>query len=113
MYSYEKVLNGLTKYIDDEIVNKLPGWKKWVVGSGIGIMLSNADNVFNQIKSNEFVKMLNLVDEQGRINVEEIYKELKKQAQNSSASIELPMVGAFVLNEQDVDKLYHLITSEQ
>ena len=112
MYSYERVLNGLTKYIDDEIVNKLPGWKKWVVGSGLGMMLSNADEIFRQIKDNEFVKMLNLVDEQGRINVEEIYKELKKQAQKSSASIELPMVGAFVLNDQDVDKLYHLITSE-
>lgn len=113
MYSYERVLNGLVKYIDDEIVNKLPGWKKWVVGSGLGMMLSNSDEIFRQIKDNEFVKMLNLVDEQGLINVNEIYKELKKQAQKSNASIELPMVGSLVLNDQDVDKLYYLITSEQ
>ena len=110
MYNYEQVINGLTKYIDHEIVNKVPGWKRWLLGSGIGIMLSNAEEVFNTLKDNEFVKMLNLIDD-NKINVDIIYKELKKQAEKGSANIELPMIGSFILNTQDVDKLYDLITS--
>ncbi len=110
MYNYEQVIKGLTKYIDHEIVNKVPGWKRWLLGSGIGIMLSNAEEVFNTLKDNEFVKMLNLIDED-KINVDVIYKELKKQAEKGSANIELPMIGSFILNTQDVDKLYDLITS--
>ena len=112
MYNYDKVMNGVAKYVDNEIVSKVPGWKKWVIGSGIGMVLSNSSNMFNKIKDNEFVKMLNLVDEYDNINVDEIYKELKKQAQKSSINVELPMVGSFILNEQDVDKLYNFITKE-
>lgn len=112
MYSYDRVINGITKYIDNEIVNKVPGWKRWLVGSGLGMMLSNSESIYHSIKDNEFVKMLNLIDQQGHINVDEIYKELKKQAQKGSVDIELPMVGSFVLNEHDVDKLYGFIVNE-
>ena len=112
MYSYDKVMNGLAKYVDTEIVSKVSGWKKWIVGSGIGMILSNADNVVEQLKNNEFVKLLNIIDEHSNVNVDAMYKELKRQAQKGSVNIELPMVGSFLLNEHDVDKLYNFITRE-
>ena len=42
----------IAKYIDNEIVDKIPGWKKWLVGSGIGMMLSNSNNIFEQVIKN-------------------------------------------------------------
>ena len=113
MYEYSKVLNGVTKYIDTEIVDKITGWKKWVIGSGVGIALSNATDVFNQIKNNDFVKMLNVIDKDDKINVEKIYKEMKKQAKKGAITFNVPMIGALTLNEQDVDKIYELIKNEQ
>ena len=113
MYSYDKVMNGIAKYIDNEIVDKIPGWKKWLVGSGIGMMLSNSNNIFEQIKNNEFVKLLNIIDDYDNIDVENIYKELKKQAQKGSIDVDLPMIGSFRLNDQDVDKLYRFIVDTQ
>lgn len=113
MYSYDKVMNGIAKYIDNEIVDKIPGWKKWLVGSGIGMMLSNSNNIFEQVKNNEFVKLLNIIDEYDNIDVENIYKELKKQAQKGSIDVDLPMIGSFRLNDQDVDKLYRFIVDTQ
>lgn len=112
MYNYDKVINGISKYIDSEIVSKLPGWKKWVLGSGMGMMLSNSSNIYEQLKNNEFIKMLNIIDTNGNVNVDALYKELKKQAQKGSATIEFPMIGAFMLNEQDVDKLYNFIIND-
>lgn len=112
MYDYNKVINGIAKYIDTEIVDKILGWKKWVVGSGLGIALSNSTNVFNQLKNNEFVKMLNIIDKDNKIDVDKIYKELKKQAKKSSITFELPMVGSITLNDQDIEKLYELIKNE-
>ena len=113
MYSYDKVMNGIAKYIDNEIVDKIPGWKKWLVGSGIGMMLSNSNNIFEQVKNNEFVKLLNIIDDYDNIDVENIYKELKKQAQKGSIDVDLPMIGSFRLNDQDVDKLYRFIVDTQ
>lgn len=113
MYEYNKVINGVAKYIDTEIVDKITGWQKWVVGSGLGIALSNATNLFNQLKDNEFVKMLGVIDKDDKINVDKIYKELKKQAKKSAITFNAPLIGAMTLNEQDVEKLYELIKNEQ
>lgn len=112
MYDYNKVINGIAKYIDTEIVDKILGWKKWVVGSGLGLALSNSTNVFNQLKNNEFVKMLNIIDKDNKIDVDKIYKELRKQAKKSSITFEVPMVGSITLNDQDIEKLYELIKNE-
>lgn len=109
MYEYSKVLNGITKYIDTEIIANINGWQKWVVGGGIGLALSNSTDLFNKLKSNEVVKMLNVIDENEKINVDKIYRELKKQAKKSSVTFNVPMLGTLTLNEQDVDKLYELI----
>ena len=112
MYEYNRVLNGIAKYIYTEIVDKITGWKKWVVGSGIGIVLSNTTDVFNQLKNNDFVKMLNIIDKDDKINIEKIYKEMKKQAKKGAVTFDVPMVGALTLNEQDVDKMYEFIKNE-
>lgn len=109
MYEYSKVLNGITTYIDREIVDKINGWQKWVVGSGIGIAMSNSTNVFNELKKNQVVKMLGVIDKDDKIDVEKIYKELKKQARKGAITFDVPLVGTITLNEQDVDKLYQYI----
>lgn len=109
MYEYNKVINGIAKYIDSEIVDKITGWKKWVVGSGVGIALSNSSNIFNQIKDNDFVKMLNIIDKDNKIDVDKIYKEMKKQARKGAVTFDVPMIGAITLNEQDVEKMYEFI----
>lgn len=112
MYEYNKVINGIAKYIDEEIVEKIGGWQKWVIGSGVGLMLSNTSGTFNQLKNNELVKMLNIIDKNDKIDVDKIYKELKKQAKKSSATFDVPMLGPTTLNEQDVDKIYEFIKGD-
>ena len=112
MYEYNKVISGIAKYVDTEIVDKITGWKKWVVGSGIGLALSNTTEVFNQLKNNEFVKMLGVIDKEDKIDIDKIYKEMKKQAKKSAITFDAPVIGAITLNEQDVDKIYEMIKSE-
>lgn len=112
MYEYNQVINGIAKYIDEEIVDKIDGWKKWVIGSGLGIALSSGTDIFNNLKNNEFVKVLGIVDKDDRINVDKIYKELKKQSKKSSITFNAPMIGAITLSEQDVEKLYKAIKND-
>ena len=109
MYEYNRVIKGITTYIDTEIIDKIAGWKKWVVGSGIGLAMSNTTNVFNQIKSNEFIKLLGVIDENDKIDVDKIYKEMKQQASKGAITFDMPLVGPLTLNESDVDKMYDCI----
>ena len=47
-----------------------------------------------------------------KVDVDKIYKEMKKQAKKSAVTFDMPMIGPITLNEQDVDKMYELIKSE-
>lgn len=112
MYEYSQVINGIVAYIDEEIISKILGWKKWIAGSAVGIALSNATEIFNNVKENEYIKLLDIIDKDNRINVDKIYKEMKKQAKKGAITFDVPVLGALTLNEQDVEKIYNCIKAE-
>ena len=109
MVTYNQVVNGMSKFIDQEIINKIQGWQKWVLGTGAGIMLSKGTNIFNELKIHPMIKMLGIVDENDMVDIDVIYTELKKQAEKGAITFDAPMIGTITLTKDDVDKLYHLI----
>lgn len=109
MVTYNQVVNGMTKYIDQEIINKIQGWQRWALGAGAGIMMNKGTNMFNAFKAHPVVKMLEVIDENGMIDIDTIYTELRKQAEKGSATFDAPMIGTITLTKDDVDKLYRLI----
>ena len=109
MVAYNQVVNGISRYIDQEIVNKIQGWQKWVLGTGAGVFLSKGTNVFNQLKMHPMIKMLDIVDENDMIDIDVIYKELKKQAEKGAITFDAPMIGTITLTKDDVEKLYSFI----
>lgn len=109
MVAYSKVINGITKFVDSEIINKLVGAPRWIIGTISGVALKKANNLYVGLKNNVWIKSMELVNEKDEIDVELIYEELKKQAQKGSIFINIPMAGELTLNEQDVDKLYSFI----
>ena len=111
MYNYNKVMSGVTKFIDNEIVSNLHDWRSWLLGSALGISLSKFDSVFDELKKNEFVKMLGVI-KGDMIDVDTIYKELKKQANKGPITFTIPLVGALTLSDKDVDSLYRYIIEE-
>ena len=109
MVTYNQVVNGMTKYIDQEIINKIQGLPKWGLGAVSGIVLSKGANIFNTLKANPIIKMLEVIDENDMIDIDTIYTELRKQAEKGAAVINTPLIGTITLTKDDVDKLYHLI----
>ena len=109
MVTYNQVVNGMSRYIDQEIVNKMQGWQRWALGAGAGIMMNKGANVFNALKMHPVVKMFEVIDENDMIDIDTIYAELRKQAEKGSATFDAPMIGTITLTKDDVDKLYRLI----
>ena len=109
MVTYNQVVNGMTKYIDQEIINKIQGWQRWALGAGAGIMMTKGANMFNTLKANPIIKMLDVIDENDMIDIDTIYTEIRKQAEKSPATFNAPMIGTITLTKDDVDKLYRLI----
>ena len=109
MVNLGQVQNGIVKYLDSEIVPKINGWQKWVFGALAGTAMSKTTNIFNTLKTNEFVKMLAVVDENDMIDIDTLYREFLKQAQKGPVTFNVPVIGALTLNASDVEKIYRYI----
>jgi hypothetical protein len=109
MVNLGQVQNGIVKYLDAEITPKINGWQKWVFGALAGTAMSKTTNIFNALKQNEFVKMLDIIDENDMIDIDTLYREFLKQAQKGAITFDVPMIGAITLNSADVEKIYRYI----
>lgn len=110
MIPYNQVVNGVTKYIDNEILPKVEGLPKIAVGIMLAGAVKRGDSIIEQIKAIPVVKMIGIVDDENRVDIETIYEELKKQVAKEPLHMELPGVGRVTFTHEDVDKLYSHIT---
>ena len=109
MVTLAQVQAGLNKYIAQEFLNKMTGWQKWVFGASAAMLNSNISGVFNQLKGNNLVRLMGVIDANDNIDLEKLYAAFKEQARQGAVTFDLPVVGATTLNEGDIDKLYSFI----
>jgi len=113
MVPIAQVKIGLETYIQQEILSKTGGLPRWGVGALMGIVFKKSDSIIAQLRNNKFVKALGIIDEQGNVDVDLIYSELKKQAVKEDAVIDLNVMGAplgtLKLTAADVDALHQAI----
>ena len=105
--SVSQMQAGLTKYLDAEFMQKLTGVQRWVFGATAAMMLANFGTVFNKLKASPMVGMMDVIDEDDRIDIDKLYRYFKAEAQNAPASIQVPGIGMVTLTEYDIDRLYN------
>lgn len=108
MYNYENVIQGIIRFMDEELINKMTGVQRWILGTGAGIAASKGEKLFHTIKDHTLLKALDIVDGDN-VNIELLYKELYKQASQGPIEIEIPMLGTLKLDRSDVEKIYRNI----
>lgn len=109
MLHYSKVIQGLLAYADAEIVSKLNGsLKAWMIGGALEIIAGSADGVYRTIQSIPMIDSLGVIDGEN-IDVDRLYATLRKQAQRSPATVNIPLVGPITFTAADVDALYRHI----
>lgn len=110
MVSIEQVKNGVARYVDEEMVSKMSGLNRWLVGGVAGIAITKAEAIFKHIKNMSFIEMLDIIDDNDMIDIDVIYREFLRQARRGEAVINIPLIGETKFNEHDVELLYKHIT---
>lgn len=99
LYTKEQVMNGITSYIDSEVVSKLPTAGKWIVGTASALALKKAMNIDDQS-----LKMLGIVNADGLWDIDQLAAVLKENASRyGNIQISLPVVGLMTFTQADID----------
>jgi len=109
MVTKEQIKKGMARYLDMEIMPKLDGWKRWVFGAGATAYLDKTDKMFDLLRENQMLALLDLVDDDDMIDLDVVYKAFRQQAEHCPANIALPLVGTFTFSVGDIDNLYSYI----
>lgn len=109
MIHKSRVINGVAAYVENEIVAKMAGsWKAWVFGGAAALAVARAGKLMDALAGNPMVQALGIAEGEN-IDVDAIYTELLKQAQKSSMTIDLPVIGPVTFGVGDVESLYRYI----
>lgn len=109
MVTLAQATAGIERYLDTEILAKIPGWQKWVLGAAASRMLSRSGEIFNTLKNNPVVSAMGIIDENDQIDIDAVYREFSAQAQRGVITFDVPFVGPLTLGAGDVDQLYRYI----
>lgn len=113
MISVNKIETGIARYLDAELMPKLPsdGLKSVVVGTAISIVIKRMGAALVGLHDNTTLKALGIVAENGDIDIDLLHDELRKHIPRTGLSIDIPFVGTLRFTEGDVDNLYNYIVS--
>ena len=111
MVSIDRVVAGLGKYIDAEIMPALPekSWQKVAFGAGVAIALKKYQGVVKTLTENEMVKALGVIDGSGNVDIDLVATTLKEQMGEGGMEVALPIIGKVTLYRNDIDSIYRHI----
>ena len=105
----DRVLNGIVKYMDREILSSMNDWQEFLARLGIARLLGNK-NLETMLLDNPYVKTFAIIDENGNVDVDGLHRDFKTLIQSKGKiEIALPLFGTYTFNESDVDKLFDCI----
>jgi hypothetical protein len=112
MTELTKVTAGIAKYLDNEIMPQIGGWQRWFFSASASAYLAKAPALVSKIKKISYIEVLEIIDSNNRIDVEQVYKYIRPEAEKNAATINIPMIGDLTLSVSDVDKLYSYIMQQ-
>lgn len=111
--TFENVVLGINKYIDQEICANLNDLQDFAARLVIGRLNDNADKLKQYLMNNGFVKTLCVIDSEGLVDVDRLLQDVKKQIERKNGlPVQIPLIGKITFHSSDVDVLYNMIAKE-
>lgn len=109
---FNRVINGIVKYINKEMLGQLNPWQEVLARVSISRVLKNTDSIKNLLTQNAFIKTFAIVDDTGNVDVDGLMEDLKTIIKDKGVvEIDIPLFGTFKFNENDINTLNSYIRS--
>lgn len=110
MQRFEKVIDGIFKYLDREIFSKMNDWQELVARIAVSRVVGNSEQLKNSLMNNSILRTFAIIDSDGNVDVDGLIKDIKAQLEaKGRLEITLPIFGKMAFQPADADILYHYI----
>ena len=110
-YEFETVIEGISKYIDNEIYSGMNEVQEFAARVFIGRFLTNHEYVKQSLINNGFIRTFGIIDDDGKIDVDTLAEDIKREiARKEKITFTIPMFGTWTFKPSDVDVLLNTIT---
>ena len=110
MVTIEQVKNGLTKYVDSEILPSISGGKRFALGVGAALAIKNLENTLNKYMNSPVLSALGILDDGSNIDIDKVYAAATETLTGMDKfSIDVPMLGVLTFRQGDLDALWAAI----
>lgn len=117
MVTKDQIKRGLSRYVDAEIVPRLPGGsvKKVIIGTALSLFMGNIEKNIDHLSDHPLIKTLGLIDESGRYDIDRLAEEVKRNMSDEGMKFCIDVLGMHVgdmtFHRSDVDSLRNHINS--
>lgn len=108
MASIQQIQQGVTRFVDNELVPAFAGAEKIVVGGAAALLIANAENIVKQYSTHPAVALFGVYKD-GDINVDALYQAFAPRFGAEKVPVKIPMIGNVKIGKTEIDKLYQYI----
>ena len=110
---FEKVLDGIAKYIDSEIYAGMNDWQELLARVAVGRVFENREALKTSLVNNGVIRTFAVIDDDGMVDVDGLIRDIKREIERKgSLEIKIPIFGKMKFVPSDVDTLYNTIMRE-
>lgn len=111
MVSFEKVIDGLMRYLNKNLYANMNDWQEILARLAVGRIIGNPEELKKSLMGNGIVRTFAIMDSEGNVDLEPIMRDLKKEIERKGKlGIEIPMFGKLSFVASDIDEIYREIT---
>lgn len=114
MASAEQLQAGIGSFLQKRIMPKLDSTRQFLLGTVYGLGAARMEAVMAQAAKIPALQALGVVRENGEIDLDALYNAAYAQMQaQGKVKIELPMLGEFAFDSEDLRELYQEINGQE
>lgn len=109
-YRFEKVIDGLSKYIDREIYGGMTDMQELVARVFVGRIINNTEGVKKALIDNGYLRTFGIIGEDGSVDIDTLAKDVKREIERKEKLVvSIPMFGRLTFTPNDVDVIVNYI----
>jgi hypothetical protein len=111
MVEFNRVIDGLSRYLNNNFYSNLNDWQEIVARLAVGRIIGNPEALKQSLAANPFVRTFAIFDSEGNVELEPLMRDLRKEIEKKGKmTVDIPLFGKISFTGEDVTELYREIT---